>query len=106
VLAIHSRVRKRVCLSVENSGSVRPNDPQGPGALNLGIEKMAETCVQGRGVMVDLFSRYGADRKLVGYDELTRIFEEDGVVVDESDIFLRPRGLDRSGRSPQGEPRR
>jgi hypothetical protein len=35
-----------------------PDDPKGPGALNLGIEKMAETCVQGRGVMADLFSRF------------------------------------------------
>jgi hypothetical protein len=64
-----------------------PDDPKGPGALSLGIEKMAETSVQGRGVMADLFSRFGADRKLVGYDDLMRILEEDDVVVEEGDMF-------------------
>jgi kynurenine formamidase len=64
-----------------------PNDPKGPGALHLGIEKMAETCVQGRGVMANLYSRFGADRKLVGYDDLMRILEVDEVVVEEGDMF-------------------
>ena len=64
-----------------------PDDPRGPGALNLGIEKMAETCVQGRGVTADLFFRYGADRKLVDYDDLMRILDEDDVVVEEGDMF-------------------
>jgi kynurenine formamidase len=64
-----------------------PDDAGGPGAHKLGIENMAETCVQGRGVMVDLFSRFGESRALVGYDDLMRIMEEDKVVVERGDLL-------------------
>ena len=33
------------------------------GAVNLGIENMAETCVQGRGVMIDLRAHCGDERR-------------------------------------------
>jgi kynurenine formamidase len=64
-----------------------PGEEGGAGARNLGIEHMAETCVQGRGVMVDLFSRYGEDFKLVGYDDLMRIVEQDKVIVEKGDML-------------------
>jgi kynurenine formamidase len=81
-----------------------PDDPKGPGALNLGIEKMAETCVQGRGVMADLFSRFGAHRKLVGYADLMRILEEDDVVVEEGDMFCIHTGWADAVAASKGSP--
>ena len=45
-------------------------DPGGPTAKRLGIEKMAETCVQGRGVLIDLNHYFGAERRLVNFDDL------------------------------------
>ena len=52
----------------------------------LGIERMAEACVQGRGVMVDLASHFGRERRLVGYDDLISVLEKDNVVVETGDI--------------------
>ncbi|AZO07931.1 cyclase family protein [Mesorhizobium sp. M3A.F.Ca.ET.080.04.2.1] len=66
---------------------VGPDAEGGAGARRLGIENMAETCVQGRGVMVDVFSRFGADRKFVGYDDLMQIMEQDKVVVERGDML-------------------
>jgi hypothetical protein len=69
--------------------------PQEPGpdgtfpesrARALGIEKMAETCVQGRGVMIDLEAHFGRARKKVGYAELERVMRLDGVVVEPGDM--------------------
>ena len=36
------------------------------GAVNLGIQHMAESCLQGRGVMIDLRSHCGDERRAVG----------------------------------------
>lgn len=61
----------------------------------LGVENMAVHGVQGRGVLVDLSSRYGElPRKEVGYDDLMRIFDEDGVVIERGDIVCFWTGLD------------
>jgi kynurenine formamidase len=62
-------------------------------ARALGIENMAETCVQGRGVMIDLHSRYGSAYAKVGYDDLMRICEEDRVEVGEGDMVCLHTGL-------------
>ena len=59
---------------------------EGSNAKALGIENMAEACVQGRGVLVDLEQRHGRDRVLVGYDELMRILEEDNIEIEEGDM--------------------
>ena len=59
---------------------------EGSNAKALGIENMAEACVQGRGVLVDLEQRHGRDRALVGYDELMRILEEDNIEIEEGDM--------------------
>jgi len=56
------------------------------GARALGIDQMAATGVQGRGVMIDLFSAFGSQRRLIGYDDLMRVCEADKVVVEEGDI--------------------
>ncbi len=81
-----------------------PDDPGGPGARNLGIENMAETCVQGRGVMVDLFSRFGSSRKYVGYDDLMRIMEEDKVVVEVGDMLCVHTGWAQAVSDRKGSP--
>lgn len=65
------------------------------GAKRLGIEKMAETCVQGRGVMIDLHAHFGNEKKLVDYDTLMRVMEADEVVVEEGDMICLRTGFDR-----------
>jgi len=62
-------------------------------ARALGIENMAETSVQGRGVMIDLFAHYGTKRAEVGMDALTRIMDEDGVTVEKGDMLLLHTGF-------------
>jgi len=59
---------------------------EGSEARRLGIEHMAETCVQGRAVMIDLFAHFGRCRKAVGYDELMRVMEADKVEVEQGDM--------------------
>ncbi|HET8608881.1 MAG TPA: cyclase family protein [Burkholderiales bacterium] len=56
-------------------------------ARALGIENMAATGVQGRGVLVDLHSRCGRERRAVGYDMLMRIMEDDDVVIEKGDML-------------------
>ncbi len=61
----------------------------------LGIEKMAERCVQGRGVLVDFYAHYGLKHRPVGYDDLMRLMEQDNVVVESGDMLVIRTGLDR-----------
>ncbi|WP_116141725.1 cyclase family protein [Trinickia diaoshuihuensis] len=56
------------------------------GAQALGIEVMAQTGVQGRGVMVDLRRRFGDERRKIGYDDWMRTLDADGVQVERGDI--------------------
>lgn len=67
---------------------------EGVTAGPLGIDSMAASCVQGRGVMVDLHRRYGRKRHFVGYDDLMRILEEDQVEVEEGDMVCLCTGFD------------
>jgi kynurenine formamidase len=59
----------------------------------LGIERMAETCVQGRGVMIDLRAHFGDARTAVGYDALMRIMEQDKVEVQAGDLVCLHTGF-------------
>ncbi|HUF88208.1 MAG TPA: cyclase family protein [Thermohalobaculum sp.] len=59
---------------------------EGTHADRLGIDRMAERCVQGRGVMIDLHAHFGEAPKAVGHDDLMRVIEADGVVVEEGDM--------------------
>jgi kynurenine formamidase len=63
------------------------------GALKLGIEKFAETCVQGRGVMIDLEKHFGRERRAVGYAELRKVMEMDNVIVEKGDMVCFRTGL-------------
>ena len=51
-------------------------------AGRLGIENMAATCVQGRGVMIDLHAAFGPGRRLVGYEDLASVCEAQNVAVE------------------------
>ena len=57
-------------------------------AERLGIENMAATCVQGRGVLIDLQKHFGDERVFVGFEDLERIMREDGVVIEPGDMLV------------------
>lgn len=70
---------------------------EGPhGALALGVERMAETGVQTRGVMIDLHAHVGLEKVAVGYDQLMRIMEADRVEVEPGDALCFRTGFDRA----------
>ena len=62
-------------------------------AGRLGIENMAAHGVQGRAVMIDLHAQHGDDRVYVGYDQLMRAMEADGVEVEQGDMVCLHTGF-------------
>jgi Putative cyclase len=56
------------------------------GAIALGIENMAASCVQGRGVMVDLHAHFGDHRTLVGYSEWMAVLDKDRIDIRRGDL--------------------
>ena len=84
---------------------VSMNEQHETKAHALGIEHMAAHGVQGRGVMVDLHSAFGDfPRAEVGYDDLMRVMEKDGVEVEEGDILCLWTGLDQLIMAGKGQP--
>ena len=73
-------------------------------ARKLGIEKMAERCVQGRGVMIDLQANLGAGRQSVGYDKLMRVLEADKVTVETGDMVCLHTGFGQALLDMGGQP--
>lgn len=78
------------------------------GALKLGIERMAETAVQGRAVMIDIEAHFGRDRRAISYSDLARIIEADGIVVEPGDFVCLHTGfgqvlMDSRGEASAGE---
>lgn len=55
-------------------------------ARALGIENMAATGVQGRGVMIDLEAHFGRAHAKIGYRELERVMQLDGITVEAGDM--------------------
>jgi kynurenine formamidase len=66
---------------------VGPDGDRPPCAHCLGIENMALTGVQGRGVLVDLVRAYGRGRTMIGYDQMMRAVEQQGVEVRKGDFL-------------------
>lgn len=64
-----------------------PEREGGPRALKLGLEELAATAVQGRGVMVDLAASYGVEFERVGYDALMRVLDRQKAAVDPGDFL-------------------
>jgi len=65
----------------------------GPGVGVLGIENMATTCVQGRGVLVNLFKVFGSKEARVDYEMLMSVFDEQRVVVEPGDLLCLYTGV-------------
>lgn len=65
----------------------------GPVAGALGIERLAEHGVQGRGVLIDLAHHLGRRRQAVGYDALMRILEADRIEVEPGDMVCLHTGF-------------
>lgn len=74
------------------------------GARALGIENMAERCVQGRGVMIDLHAHLGPGRTSVGYDELMRVLEADKISVEKGDMVCLHTGFAQALLDMQRQP--
>jgi kynurenine formamidase len=66
------------------------------GARHLGVENMALSCMQGRAVMIDLLAHFGRSGHSVGYEDLMRVMEADGVVVEKGDFVCFRTGFDRA----------
>jgi hypothetical protein len=62
-------------------------DAGGPRAAALGIENMAATAVQGRGVMVNLHAIHGREHVKIGYDELMRAMDTQKASVTTGDLL-------------------
>jgi kynurenine formamidase len=56
------------------------------GALRLGVEQMAASCIQGRAVLIDIERHYGNSGAAIGYSELMSIMEKDNVTVESGDM--------------------
>ncbi len=68
-------------------GAMTPSaGPQG--AHRLGVQNMAESCMQGRAVMVDLEAHFGRSGRIVSRADLQGIFEKDRIVVEPGDFVL------------------
>jgi len=74
------------------------------GAKALGIEKMAERCVQGRAVIIDLHAHFGRQRVNVGYDQLMRVIEADGVTIETGDMVCLHTGFAQMLLEMNGQP--
>ena len=64
-----------------------------PKAGALGIENMAETCVQGRGVMVNLHSLFGNEQVHVDLDALMGAMKDQGATIEPGDMLCLYTGL-------------
>ncbi|HET6184449.1 MAG TPA: cyclase family protein [Acetobacteraceae bacterium] len=70
------------------AGNPTPSDAGPAGARRLGVQNMAESCMQGRGVMVDLEAHFGRSGRIVGYDDLMDVLAKDHIQVEPGDFVL------------------
>lgn len=73
-------------------------------AQALGIQNLAEKAVQGRAVMVDLRAHFGDARTVVGYEQLARVMQHDGVVVEPGDMLCLHTGFAEAVLGMQRQP--
>jgi kynurenine formamidase len=64
-------------------------------ARRLGIEKMAEACVQGRAVLIDLHALVGDAKADIGFDGLEEAMKTQGAVVESGDMVCFHTGFGR-----------
>ena len=77
---------------------------EGVEAKALGVENMAASCIQGRAVLIDLHAHFGRERRLVGYEDLVRICETDGVTVEKGDMVCLHTGFGAALVEMKGDP--
>jgi hypothetical protein len=70
----------------------------------LGIETFAAHGIQARGVLIDLAAHYGRECRTVGYDDLMRVIEADGIVVEPGDILVLRTGFAEMVMEMAGQP--
>jgi kynurenine formamidase len=70
-----------------------PSERRDDGTMAIGIENMAATGMQGRGVMVDLERHFGRSRRLVGYDDLMGVMDADHVRFEAGDVLCLHTGF-------------
>ena len=88
-----------------DAGVPQPGDTRSTSkARALGIEKMAERCVQGRGVMVDLQAHLGDGRQAVGYDTLMQVLDADKITVETGDMVCLHTGFAQALLDMGGQP--
>jgi kynurenine formamidase len=83
---------------------VGPDHPDGPTSRRLGIEKMAETCVQGRGVLIDLHHHFGPARRLITWADIASVMDKDGVTVETGDMLCLHTGYGQGVMDAAGQP--
>lgn len=66
---------------------IQPGDGVAPRAKALGIENLARTCVQGRGVLVDVRQAGMGEHALIGHDALMKAIDEQGADVETGDFL-------------------
>ncbi|MGA7326328.1 MAG: cyclase family protein [Rhodomicrobium sp.] len=73
-------------------------------AKRLGIEKMAERCVQGRAVMIDLHALVADAKADVGFDALEEAMKRQGATVESGDMLCLHTGFGRKIMEMKGQP--
>ncbi|MFC7405859.1 cyclase family protein [Georgenia alba] len=77
----------------EHAGADSLPGPSTSSAGPLGIDTIAQTAVQGRGVLLDLRAHLGDARQPVAHAQLTEIMAADDVVVEPGDILVLHTGF-------------
>jgi kynurenine formamidase len=89
VICYYNGYRAGTDIVGDPSGSVTPR------AGALGIETIAQTSLQGRGVMVDLERAVGRGRVAVGYEMLNQILDAQDLTIESGDILCLHTGLSK-----------
>ncbi len=71
----------------DDAGRQTPCD-EVPGARHLGVQNMAESCMQGCGVMIDLEAHFGRSGRVVSHADLKGVLRADGIEVEAGDFVL------------------
>ncbi len=77
---------------------------EGVEAKRLGIEKMAERCVQGRAVLIDLHALVGDKKADIGFDGLNEAMTAQGAEVEQGDMVCFHTGFGRMIMAMNGQP--
>ncbi len=80
---------------VAGDGCGECGEVEGVEARKLGIENMAERCVQGRAVLIDLYAICGDEKSNADFSVLEQAMSEQGAVVEKGDMVCLHTGFAR-----------